>query len=168
MNFLQKYNNEKNIRYKSFEFALYEAKKRNHKIFLETGVARGKAKFFFFTKINWKDGMSTMIFSDYVKYVNGKLYSCDISSKNIENAKKFTKMNKEFITFIEDDSLNFLSGFKKNIDFLYLDSLDAQFEKAPFHQLEEIKLAIKNLKKSSLVLLDDKKGKTSSDYLWKR
>ena len=94
MNFLKKYNNEKNIRYKSFEFALYEAKKRNHKIFLETGVSRGKTKFFFFTKINWKDGMSTMIFSDYVKYVNGELYSCDISLKNIKNAKKFTKMNK--------------------------------------------------------------------------
>ena len=161
MNFLQKYNNEKNIRYKSFEFALYEAKKRNHKIFLETGVARGKKKFFFFTKINWKDGMSTMIFSDYVKYVNGELYSCDTSLKNIKNAKKFTKMNKEFITFIEDDSLNFLSSFEKNIDFLYLDSLDAQFENASSHQLEEIKLAITNLKENSLVLLDDKGGKTN-------
>ena len=50
MNFLQKYNTEKNIRYKSFEFSLYEAKKRNHKIFLETGVSRGKTKFFFFYK----------------------------------------------------------------------------------------------------------------------
>ena len=54
MNFLQKYNNEKNIRYKSFEFALYEAKKRNHKIFLETGVARGKKKFFFLQKLTGK------------------------------------------------------------------------------------------------------------------
>ena len=70
-------------------------------------------------------------------------------------------MNKEFITFIEDDSLNFLSSFEKNIDFLYLDSLDAQFENASSHQLEEIKLAIKNLKENSLVLLDDKGGKTN-------
>ena len=50
MNFLHKYNNIKNTRYKSFEFALSEAKKRNHKILVETGVARGKIKFFFFLR----------------------------------------------------------------------------------------------------------------------
>ena len=50
MFFLEKYNNKKNIRFKSFEFALIEAKKRNHKILVETGVARGKTKFFFFPK----------------------------------------------------------------------------------------------------------------------
>ena len=48
MFFLEKYNNKKNIRFKSFEFALIEAKKRNHKILVETGVARGKIKFFEF------------------------------------------------------------------------------------------------------------------------
>jgi len=47
---LQKYNNSKNIRYKSFEYALNEAKKRNHKIIVETGVSREKIKFFFFSK----------------------------------------------------------------------------------------------------------------------
>ena len=167
MNFLQKYNHIKNIRYKSFEFALNEAKKRNHKILVETGVARGKVKFFFFSKINWKDGMSTMIFSDYAKYINGELYSCDINPNNIKNAKKFVKNNKKFITFITDDSLNFLSSFKKNIDFLYLDSLDGQFDGASLHQLNEIKIAIKKLKQGSLVLLDDKGSKTnfSIDYM---
>ena len=65
MQFLQNYNNPKNIRFKSFEFALNEAKKRNHKTIVETGVARGKIKFLFFSKINWLDGMSTVIFSDY-------------------------------------------------------------------------------------------------------
>ena len=108
MNFLQKYNHIKNIRYKSFEFALNEAKKRNHKILVETGVARGKVKFFFFSKINWKDGMSTMIFSDYAEYIGGSLFTCDIETKNIDNARKFCKKNKKFISFIVDDSLNFL------------------------------------------------------------
>ena len=93
MNFIQNYNHIKNTRFKSFEFALNEAKKRNHKTLVETGVARGKIKFFFFPKINWKDGMSTMIFSDYTKYVSGHLFTCDIESKNINNAKKFCKKN---------------------------------------------------------------------------
>jgi len=169
MDFIQKYNNNKNIRFKSFEFALYEAQKRNHKLLVETGVARGKTKFIFFSKINWKDGMSTMIFSDYAKYVNGQLYSCDIDSKNIKNAKKFVKENQKFIKFVQDDSLNFLSNFNKKIDFLYLDSLDGQFENASKHQLNEIELAINNLSSGSLVLLDDKGAKTnlSLEYMLK-
>ena len=161
MNFLHKYNHIKNTRYKSFEFALSEAKKRNHKTLVETGVARGKIKFFFFTKINWKDGMSTMIFSDYARNVDGLLYTCDIDSKNINNAKKFCKNNDQFIKFVVN--------FKEPIDFLYLDSLDGQFEGASEHQLKEIKLAITKLKKDSLVLLDDKGAKTnlSIDFMLK-
>ena len=50
MLFLEKYNNKKNIRFKSFEFALIEAQKRDHKILVEAGVARGKVKFLFFQK----------------------------------------------------------------------------------------------------------------------
>ncbi len=169
MEFLEYYNNPKNFRFKSFEYALLEAKKRNLKIFVETGVARGKQKFLFFSKINWKDGMSTMIFSDYVKYVNGFLTTCDIDQKNIDNAKKFTKKNNDFINFVVSDSIEFLSNFKKKIDFLYLDSLDGQFENASKHQLEEIKIAINYLHKNSLVLLDDKGSKTnlSVDFMLK-
>jgi hypothetical protein len=167
MDFLNKYNHKKNIRFASFKFALEEAKKRNLKIFVETGCARGKKKLFFFSKINWKDGMSTMIFSEYVKYVDGSLTTCDIEKENIKNAIKFVKEGKEHVNFIVDDSLNFLSNFSKNIDFLYLDSLDGQFSEASEHQLKEIKIAIKKLNKNSLVLLDDKGSKTnfSINYL---
>jgi len=161
MQFINYYNNPKNIRFESFKFALNEANNRDHKTIVETGTARGKTKFFFINKINWLDGMSTLIFSDYARFVDGFLYSCDIEKKNIENAKKFTKKNSSFIKFIQDDSLNFLKNFDKQIDFLYLDSLDGQFPDAPNHQLKEIKLAEKNLHKDSLVLLDDKGQKTS-------
>ena len=169
MNFLNFYKHPKNIRYNSFEFALLEAKTRCHRVVVETGVARGKIKFFFFSKINWKDGMSTMIFSDYAKFINGELHSCDISNLNVKNAIKFTSKNKNFINFYVDDSLNFLSNFTKTIDFLYLDSLDGQFANASNHQLEEIKIAKDKLNNNSLVLLDDKGSKTnlSIDYMLK-
>ena len=88
MKFLEHFNHPKNFRFKSFEFTLLEAQKRNHKVLVETGVARGKQKFLFFSKINWKDGMSTLIFSEFAKHVNGSLSSCDIDKKNVENAKK--------------------------------------------------------------------------------
>jgi len=81
MKFINYYNNPKNLRFESFKFALYEANNRGHKIIVETGVARGKTKFFFINKINWLDGMSTLIFSDFAKFVNGFLYSCDIKKK---------------------------------------------------------------------------------------
>ena len=170
MEFLEKYNHKKNIRFSSFKFALIESQKRNLKNFVETGVARGKVKFLFFNKINWKDGMSTMIFSDYVKYVNGYLTSCDIEKKNIENAKKFIdKSNIDFVNFVLNDSLKFLSDYNKKIDFLYLDSLDGQFAEASDHQLKEISIAQKKLHEDSLVLLDDKGSKTnlSIDYMLK-
>jgi len=167
MQFINYYNNPKNIRFESFKFALIEANKRGHKTIVETGVARGKTKFFFINKINWLDGMSTLIFSDYAKFVDGFLYSCDIEKKNIKNAKKFTKKNSDFIKFIQDDSLNFLKNFDQQIDFLYLDSLDGQFENASSHQLNEIKLAENYLHQNSLVLLDDKgqKTKLSIEYM---
>ena len=167
MLFLSKYNIPKNIRFDSFKFALKEAFRRNLKIIVETGVTRGKQKFLFFSKANWKDGMSTLIFSEYARYVDGHLHACDINPRNIKNAKRFTNKFKDKVTFYLEDSISFLGNFKKKIDFLYLDSLDAQHPGASRHQLDEIKNSIKILHKNSLILLDDKGGKTnlSKDYM---
>ena len=99
MFFLDKHENPKNIRFDSYKFALKEALKRNLKVMVETGVARGKQKFLFFSKVNFKDGMSTLIFSEYAEYVDGHLHACDIDAKNIKNAKKFTRKFKDRITY---------------------------------------------------------------------
>ena len=100
MLFLNKYNVKKNIRFNSFKFALEEAFRRNLKIIVETGVARGKQKFLFFSKANWKDGMSTLIFSEYASYVDGHLHACDINPRSIKNAKKFTNKFKDKVVLI--------------------------------------------------------------------
>lgn len=162
MKFLKKYNDSKNIRFDSFEITLSLCHKRNLKNIVETGTARGKKKFFFFKKFNWKDGMSTIMFAEYVKFVNGKLHTCDISEDNIVNAKTFTSEFKDFIDFYIDDSVNFLKNFNQKIDLLYLDSFDGHDPiKASEHQLKEAKVSIENLQKNSLVLLDDKGAKTN-------
>ena len=57
MNFLTKYDNKKNIRFDTFKFTLEKAYERNLKLIVETGVSRGKIKFFFFRKLSanlWK------------------------------------------------------------------------------------------------------------------
>tara|TARA_B110000090_G_C13340735_1_gene431036 strand:+ start:173 stop:736 length:564 start_codon:yes stop_codon:yes gene_type:complete len=162
MKFLEKYNNSKNIRFKSFEETFKLCFKRKHKTIVETGTARGKTKFFFIKRYNWKDGMSTPMFAEYAQFVNGKLHTCDISSKNIDTAKKFTKKFSNFIKFYAQDSLVFLREFSQSIDLLYLDSLDGHNPiAASKHQLEEVKIAINKLHSKSLILLDDKGSKTN-------
>ena len=50
MNFLEKYNNKKNIRFSFFKKTLNIAKERNFKTIVETGTSRGKKKFLFFAR----------------------------------------------------------------------------------------------------------------------
>ena len=111
--------------------------------------------------------MSTLIFSNYASFAGGHLYSCDINQKNLDNAKRLSKEFNNVITFIKDDSLNFLENFNQKIDFLYLDSLDGQDPNASKHQLLEIQNAEDKLHSKSLILLDDKESKTnlSIDYM---
>jgi len=162
MNFLDKYNNIKNIRFNSFEETLKLSFKRGVKTIVETGTARGKTKFFFIKKYNWKDGMSTPMFAEYAKFIKGKLHTCDISAKNIENARKFTSSFSDYITFYIQDSLIFLREFSEPIDLLYLDSLDGHDPiAASNHQFKEAQIAIKKLHDKSLILLDDKGSKTN-------
>tara|TARA_B100000965_G_C19428379_1_gene685312 strand:+ start:318 stop:890 length:573 start_codon:yes stop_codon:yes gene_type:complete len=168
MNFLKKFDNPKNIRFDMFRRVFDLSLNRNHKIIVETGTSRGKIKFFFLKKYNWKDGMSTIMFANFAKFIDGHLHTCDISKKNINNAKKFTKNYLNFITYYVDDSLIFLNKFDKMIDLLYLDSFDGHNPAvASEHQLNEAKIAINKIHDNSLILLDDKGSKTnlSIDFL---
>ena len=170
MSFMEKYNNKKNIRFDLFKKTLELALKRNFKTIVETGTSRGKSKFFFFSKLNWKDGMSTLIFSEFANLVQGELHTCDISKKNLDNAKDFTKKFKKNIKFYLKDSILFLQEFHKQIDLLYLDSFDGHdIDLASKHQLKEAKAVINKLNNNSLILLDDKGAKTlySLDFFLK-
>jgi hypothetical protein len=162
MQFLNKYENKKNIRFESFKKTFQLCESRNLKVIVETGTSRGKTKFFFFKKYNWKDGMSTPMFSEFANFLNGEFHTCDISKENIKNAKIFTKKFSNNTFFYAQDSVEFLSTFNKKIDLLYLDSLDGHDpEAASKHQLKEAKAAINKLHLNSLILLDDKGSKTN-------
>ena len=157
MNFLEKYNNKKNIRFNLFKKTLEIAASRGFKVIVETGTSRGKKMFLFFKKFNWKDGMSTLMFSEFAYFIKGELHSCDISEENIKNAKDFTKDYNDNVNFYIKDSIIFLKEFHKKIDLLYLDSFDGHdVELASKHQFNEAKAVINKLKDSSLILLDDK------------
>jgi hypothetical protein len=161
MKFIEKYNNKKNIRFSLFKKTLEISISRGHKIIVETGTSRGKKKFFFFKKYNWKDGMSTLMLSEFAELINGKLHSCDLSADNIKNAEDFTKKFKKNVQFYIQDSIIFLKNFNQKIDLLYLDSFDGHnIELASRHQLKEAEMVIDKLNENSIVLLDDKGAKT--------
>ena len=171
MNFLQEFDNPENVRFDMFKKVFDLCLNRNHKIIVETGTSRGKIKFFFFKKYNWKDGMSPIMFANFAKFINGHLHTCDISKKNINNSKKFTKNYSKFISYYVDDSILFLNKFNEIIDLLYLDSFDSHNPiMASEHQLNEAKIAINKIHDNSLILLDDKGSKTNSsiDFLIKK
>ena len=162
MIFLKKFNNIKNIRFEMFKKVFQLSFQRKHKIIVETGTSRGKIKFLFFKKYNWKDGMSTIMFANFAKFIDAHLYSCDISEKNINNAKIFNKKYSKYITFCLGNSIFFLKKFDQPIDLLYLDSYDGHDPvAASTHQLEEAETSLKNIHNNSLILLDDKGSKTN-------
>ena len=116
MNFIENYNKKQNIRFPFFKKVIELALDRKLKILVETGTSRGKKKFLIFKKMNWKDGMSTLMFAEFANYINGELHSCDISVENINNAKGFTKKYNSNVNFYTKDSVIFLQEFHKKID----------------------------------------------------
>lgn len=166
MDWFIKYKEKLGIRYTTFHCLFEIAQKEKLKRVLETGTARGKKKYLF-SKPNWKDGMSTLLFAEYAKLNNGEFWSCDIDSKNIANAKKFISSVNNHVNFVVSDSIDFLKEFDKTVDIIYLDSLDGSLDGSAEHQLEEAKLSIKIINNNGLILLDDKGQKTtlSTEFL---
>lgn len=82
---------------------------------VETGCARAAD--------NWQgDGLSTVVFAEWVDAHGGNLWSVDIDPVNVEQARKLTKGT--LTTVHLGDSVPFLANFEQPIDLLYLDSLD--------------------------------------------
>jgi predicted O-methyltransferase YrrM len=118
------------------------------KVLVETGVQS--------SNLLHAQGASTLIFAEMARQFGGQLYSVDINPDHIEKAKEFTRDYK--VIFNTGDSVEFLSAFPFQIDFLYLDAYDF-YEGCEIqsreHQLREIVIALPKLKKGSLILLDD-------------
>ena len=161
MNFINKYKNQLGIRFPTFQKLFEIAQERNLKNVIETGTARGKDKFYYLKpRINWKDGMSTLLLAEYTKEIGGTFWSCDIDNKNIFNAYNFVDEIDCEVNFAIADSIIFLRDLSLTIDILYLDSLDGNIDGANEHQLKEAEIAINKMNQNGLILLDDKGSKT--------
>jgi hypothetical protein len=155
--------------------ALNLLNQRGGKVIVETGCVREKD--------NWADGQSTIVFADYARKHDAHLYTVDIKRENIEVAEEI--VGNESVTYTAMDSIKYLESFKKNIDLLYLDSMDNPIQEmlkinksyggdiqdltldeaverfgelllpSQTHCLNELKAALPNLHRDSVVLIDD-------------
>ncbi len=157
-----------NCRYHTFAFTLREIEQRGAKVLVETGTNRGG-------RSNCLgDGCSTWIFAEWASQHGAQLYSIDISAVNLRCSAEALGPEKEYVHFIESDSVAFLESFGQPIDFLYLDSYD--FDSAnPLpsqeHHLKEIQAAYPWLTEKTVIMIDDcdlphgGKGALVIDYL---
>jgi hypothetical protein len=159
----------------TFKIALNLLNQRGGKVIVETGCQREGD--------NWNDGQSTRVFAEYARKHDTHLYTVDIKRENIELAEEI--VGNESVTYTAMDSIKYIESFKKNIDLLYLDSVDVpipemrkinesydekikdlkyeeiieRFEELLLppqtHCLNEVKAALPNLHRDSIILIDD-------------
>ena len=159
----------------TFKIALNLLNQRGGKVIVETGCQRERD--------NWNDGQSTRVFADYARKHDTHLYTVDIKKEYIELAEEI--VGNESVTYTTMDSIKYIGDFKKNIDLLYLDSVDVPMPEmlkiqersigdirdlsvdeaverfgdlllpAQTHCLNEIKAALPNLHRDSIILIDD-------------
>lgn len=170
--FTTKYKDKSSHRFFTFKSALGLLSQQGGKNIVETGTTRQVD--------DWGGGMSTVLFGDFAKHYDCRVWTCDIEPEAMDVCQKVTEEFKDYISYQIADSLFFLEHFKENIDLLYLDSMDCpeydspgteRLEKSQKHQLKELILALPKLNKGGVVLLDDNwfsnggKCKLSKEFL---
>ena len=110
------------------------------------------------------DGVSTLIFAEFVSKINGFFWSVDILESSLLLASKLIKENLNssmpYVSLWHMDSIDFLSSFTDTIDLLYLDSFDLEpgfVDEAQEHNLNEFKASENKLSNNCLILIDDYK-----------
>ena len=135
---------------------LYLDKKTTPGIIVESGCVRMRE--------DWGAGMSTLVFGDVCKAYNHHLFTVDNNPDALYVCREVTKEFEVFITYVENDSVDFLKSFNQRIDFLYLDSMDCPEYDSPIstrliqsqiHQLLELEAAWDKLSDDPVILLDD-------------
>jgi len=134
-------------------FEILEKKNQDYYLIVETGCARLAGNFA-------GDGMSTVLFDDFVNHHDGRVVSVDINRSHCMTAQSL--VTKKTTVYCED-SVSFLWKYDPPIpiDLLYLDSFDINFSKphpAMLHHLKELCAIIKHLKEGTLVVVDDNQG----------
>jgi hypothetical protein len=142
-----------------------KAMKKDSYLIVETGTTR--------IPDNWEgDGQSTRIWDMFANESNGKVVTVDICPYACEVAKTLVG---DKVTVVCSDSITFLDSFaqKGDIDLLYLDSYDIDFNNphnSSFHHIKELTAVFSSLSPSCIIAVDDNipgagKGKYVREFL---
>lgn len=154
--FTKKYQANSDSRFWSFKVGLNVFLQKGGGNIVETGTTRLVG--------DWGGGQSTLLFADVARHYDKHVWTVDIDPACIETCKQITAEYADKITYVVNDSVEFLKYFNQEIDFLYLDSLDCPEYDAPEspnlvaaqnHQLKEFQAAERLLTDRTVVLLDD-------------
>lgn len=159
---------EQGHRYWTMKTALNLFLQNGGKTIVETGCFR--------MDNDWGAGMSTLIFADIANKYEKDVYTIDISLQNLNIAREIIHKNIQHgrpLVYMDKDSIKALKTFGTQIDFLYLDSLDFDFntpDASQEHCLNELKAAYDKLSDKAVVLMDDNNlpggGKPAKAKLW--
>ena len=137
----------------SMVFEILDEKKNKDFFIVETGCMRADHG----QLALGDDGASTYIFDDFINFYDGEVVSVDINPDNVRHAQK---MVSDRTTVYCSDSVEFLWNIptKRKIDLLYLDSYDFEPDNpipSQKHHLKELTAVMKNLRKGSIIMVDD-------------
>ena len=143
-----------------FEYIIEYLKTIDNPLILETGMVRDHSSCPWEVTLesSFKDeGMSTLIFDQYINEYNGEFHSVDIEQINVDYIKKF--VSDETVLHC-GDSIGFLWDVKielektnRFVDLLYLDSFED-----PRHHLKELCVIVPRLRSGALIAVDDNYG----------
>jgi hypothetical protein len=136
-------------------FELLEEKNKDYYLIIETGCSRIKDNYI-------GDGMSTVLFDDFVNFYDGKVISVDISEKSCKVARSLVSNKTKVIC---ENSVKFLWQLTvyNEIDLIYLDSFDIKFNSphpSAFHHIKEFCAIMPNLSRGTIVVVDDNTEKS--------
>lgn len=131
----------------TFRAVIREAIHQKARTIVETGCTRKEC--------NWEgDGQSTIILSEFARWVNGTFHTVDLDQEATELAHKLCPG----ANVTCGDSVEFLNKHKQEIDLLYLDSFDLDLSNphpAAMHCMFEFCAARPKLHSGSIVFIDD-------------
>jgi hypothetical protein len=110
-----------NCRYHTFQLALNMLAALDHSpVILETGCQR--------LADDIGAGMSTSIWGEFCEKNGGRVYTVELSPKNLEVCKQCTQVWAQHIEYILGDSVSCLKAMTAvSVDLLYLDSMDYDY-----------------------------------------
>jgi predicted O-methyltransferase YrrM len=146
--------NKTEKRSESFRLMIDSIKDRKNPLIIETGCSRSLNNY-------GGDGMSTIIFDEYIKSHGGSLYSVDINPAHVELAKSLTTN----ANIVCSDSVKFLFDINTKlresntiVDLLYLDSFDLDSNNphpSAIHHIMELLAIWPSCGKGTVVSVDD-------------